>query len=343
MKSSYSRLALVVGFVSMGLSIALSQTRPHAYVFSTNDRQAWLGVQVQDVTKELKERKDLSVAKGAYVSEVTDESPAEKAEIRKGDVLVKFDGKEIEDSDDLIKAVRKGKPHTDVKLEVVRKAEHLTLTATLGREPRSYAFNFRMPRMPSMPRMAPLPRGGVHLFSPERDLDGLEVQSLTKQLAEYFDVPDRRGVLVTSVESSSGAGKAGFKAGDVIVKLDGSTVRDVDDLSEAIDDVRKADEVPCEIIRKGKPLTLKWHIDRSDNSDWDDDDDTSLNGIAPEALSRIDCEQAHHSFFHSPKLDQLRENLNRLHRQLQERFHDLKEKIRERFSSVWEEFTSSFG
>lgn len=314
----HARLLLIAAMSATGLCASWSQA--HMYRFSSSDRGAWLGVMVQDVTKNLKDKKDLTVAKGAYVSEVIEDSPAEKAKIREGDVIVKFEGRDIDDGEDLTTAVRNAKPRTEVKIDIVRKADHLTLTATLARDQRSYAYSFRMPRMPRMPKPG---RAGVHLFSSSADLNGLEVQDLNRQLADYFEVPDRHGVLVTSVEKSSTADQAGFKAGDVIVKFGGSEVRGVDDLSEAIDDMKKSDDVPCNVVRKGKPLTLKWHVEPNDDGDWEDDDDTSWNSVAPEGHRLPESLRDHHDF------DKLKENLERMQLEFKARFHDVKTRLSE--------------
>jgi serine protease Do len=280
-------LVLVLVIASMVAAAAPSQT--HVYSWSS-DSHGYLGIQLQDVTKKLKEKKSLTVDKGAYVSNVVDESPADKAGIKEGDVIVKFDGKDIQDSDDLLEALRKSKRDSEVKIDVVRQSDKKTLTATIEKAPRSYGYGYGygysphivMPKMPKMPRM---PRGAMHGFAFSmgfNNWNGVQVQELSRQLAEYFEVPGGRGLLVTDVEKGSEGEKAGFKAGDVIMKLDGSTVRDPSDFADAIRDAKKESDLPCDVVRKGKAVSLKWHVtrdDRDDSEGWDsdDDDDTSLN------------------------------------------------------------------
>lgn len=329
-----SRILLVIftaGVMILSLSPVSAAPQSHSYSWESNDHTGWLGVELQDVTKKLKEKKSLTVDKGAYIDEVVDDSPAEKAGLKEGDVIVKFNGKEIEDSDDLMKAVRKTSRDTEVKIEFLRKGDRKTVAATVGRAPRSYAYNFRMapmphmPSMPRMPKMPMLPRHGFRMYTSSDRMDGLELQELSRQLAEYFEVPDRRGVLVTDVEKGSDGEKAGFKAGDVIVKLDGSSIRSIEDLSEAIHEGKKGNEVPCDIVRKGKSVSLKWRI-VSDEDEDDEDDDTSMNMITP--MTHPSCEARVDRFQY------LRDDLNRITYQLRERFHEMKSLIAEKISQI---------
>jgi len=133
-----------------------------------------------------------------------------------------------------------------------------------------------------------MPHGPMHGFAFStwfNEWNGLEVQELTRQLAEFMEVPGGRGLLVTEVEKGSEGEKAGFKAGDVITKLDGTTIRDVGDFADVVRDAKKESDVPCDIFRKGKSVSLKWHVTRDDwedSEEWDeDDDDTSMNFIFP--------------------------------------------------------------
>lgn len=231
-----------------------------------------LGVMVQDVTPEIKKEKDLSVASGVLVTDVVDESPADNAGIEDGDVIVKFGDRQIENGNDLIRAVKKVKPG-DVQIELVRKTEHKTVTATFkkSRAGESYSFNFTPPAMPKLPRM------NFHWRSfGENTLSGMDVQELSKQLADYFESPNHHGVLVTDVDDGSEAEKAGVKAGDVIVKVNDETVRNLDDLRDGLNDT-KDHEANLTVIRKGKTMNLKLHVEEDD-----DDDDASV--VQPSAL-----------------------------------------------------------
>jgi len=164
------------------------------------------------------------------------------------------------------------------------------------------------------------------------DFNGLEVQELTRQLAEFMEVPGGRGLLVTEVGKGSEGEKAGFKAGDVITKLDGSAIRDVGDLADAVKDAKKESEIPCEISRKGKMVSLKWHVTRDDwedSDEWDeDDDDTSMNYIVPgDATGCHEATQVHNLTY------------TRVKALVQQRLYQIKSYITEKISGIVEAVT----
>ncbi len=323
MMLKYSALFVISVLVLVIINIGCGQSMSRSYAFSSSGKQGWLGVEVQDVTYSLKERKDLTVDEGAYVGSVTEESPAEQAGIEKGDVIVKFDGKTIDDSNDLIKVVRRTKPKTEVKIDLVRKAERKTVSATLSRAPalQAYSFNFngdnlKIPRTPFH----------MHMFSSD-DLYGLQVQSLTKQLGEYFDAPNGKGVLVAEVKKGSDAEKSGFKAGDVITKVNGSTVRNIDDLREELSDNRDK-ENSFEVVRKGKPISLSMKLtDENEDEDEDDDDYSGVLAIPqPHHMGTLHLDMPRVDDLH---MHHLKEDLRKMREQLKEQIQRLKESLRE--------------
>jgi S1-C subfamily serine protease len=230
--------------------------------------QGWLGVEIRDVSRDLKEDENLTVDNGAYVDRVVDDSPADKAGIKEGDVIVKIGDAAIDDASDCTRAVRKLKPHTDVRIEVARKGERKTITATIGRNSSSMAYSYSIPSITSMPRVPSAPR--AFSFSFGNSVDGLEGEELTRQLGEFFNVPDGHGILVKNVERHSDASKAGFRAGDIIVKVDKHSVRSMGEMSEEIRDASK-DSVAVEVLRKGATVTLWLPVDHDSRGDDDSD------------------------------------------------------------------------
>lgn len=285
MATFFLRVIVCVIVIGTCITVGCANPQRHNVVIVKDGKQlAWLGVQLQDVTSRLKDRKDLSVAQGAYVDEVIDDSPAEKAGIKEGDVIIKFDGATIEDSDDLTNAVKKTPPKTEVKIELLRKSEKKTVTATLGRQraPEAYSYRFEMPQMPRMPRMPKMPslprqNFSYHFYSDE-DMYGLELQGLTKQLGEYFEVPGGKGLLVSGVESGSTAEKAGFKTGDVITKINSRSIRDMEDFHEELSD-SKDSAASVEVIRKGKSVMFSIPVVKDD--DEENDDESSIYRTMP--------------------------------------------------------------
>ena len=305
--------ALFALTLAVGLEVS-ANAQPRIFHMDRQRTHGWLGVNIEDVTHRLAEEKDLTATSGAYVQDVTEDSPAEDAGIKEGDVIVKLDGKTIEDTGDLTRALSHMKPNTEVKVEVVRKNEHKEFSVKLEKAPESYAYSYSYstpptPRIPSTP---------FHFnFSFNNDFDGLGVQELTRQLADYFEVPDRRGLLVTSVKKGSSAEEAGFKAGDVVVKVDGNKIEDVGDLRDAVRHEEKEHSVDCSVIRKGKSVSLKWRISEEEDEDGLSSDESEL--YAPHMKRQM--------------LDHLKQELNSLHMKLRRGLQQLKQSLHNDFFS----------
>jgi serine protease Do len=296
-KSFSAAILAVLILVSAGLGCAQSQKK--TVVISKSRHRGWLGVQVQDVTKRLKAKESLPVDRGAYVVDVVEESPAEKAGIAEGDVIVRVGEDTIENSADLTEAVRALKPKSEVQVEVVRKSERKQLSATLGRSPGDLLLGGLAP-MPSIRPFA-VPRDFSVYVNTDRELYGLEVQDLTSQLGEYFEAPNGKGVLIMEVKKGSAADKAGFRAGDVITKVDKRSVADVEDFRDELSD-REEGNVPVEVVRKGKALTLTLPVESES-----DDDDAAIINTVPHTRST---------------------ELKRLGQELREKMHELRESLR---------------
>jgi serine protease Do len=241
-----------------------------------------LGVRLEDVDKEDVARLKLSAERGAIVKSVSPETAAEKAGIKDGDVIVRYEGETVQSAAQLARLVRETPAGRTVAIEVSRNGAVQKLSATLaeGRDrvrvgdfgdfdieiPHIESFN--MPAIPPVPPVPPVAdmfrydgKGPSFLFrgpgGPRRL--GIEYQELSDQLARYFKVD--KGVLVTSVDEDGPAGKGGLKAGDVIVKFDGQAIEDAEDLR---DQVRKAEggrDVAVTVQRDGRSVDLKVKLE----------------------------------------------------------------------------------
>ncbi|MCR4439654.1 MAG: PDZ domain-containing protein [bacterium] len=209
-------------------------------VKTKGERRAWLGVYLQELDKERRKELGVKEGKGVLVIEVVPNSPADKAGLKEDDVIVRMNGREVEDPDDLIDAVRAQKPGDKVKVEYVREGKRREVEVTLGRPP-------RVTKRVVIPPLPPLERfwwdGGAWL--------GVELQALNASLAEYFAVKEDEGVLITEVEKNSPADKAGLLPGDVIVTIDGRQMQDIDAVADAISDKEEGDSVVVAYVRKG--------------------------------------------------------------------------------------------
>lgn len=269
MKQISGTIGIIAALTALSLAPgAVIRAQSHAMVYTLpgTSGRGWLGVSVQDVSKKLAESRKLKAASGAYVSGVSEGSPAEKAGILEGDVIVEFDGRRIDDRDELVRAVRRAEPGEAVAVVVDRKGAKKTLTATLDAAPTPEAMTLTVPDIPAIAPRGPHPFGMTFYRSGERL--GMEMQSLGKQLGEFLGVPGNRGVLVSSVDRDGAAGMAGLKAGDVIVRVNQNSVRDVDDIMIEIREAGR-DTLPFEVVRKGKAVTLTVDVggERDDTSE----------------------------------------------------------------------------
>jgi len=225
-----------------------------------------IGVTVRDVSTEEGERAKLSPPQGAYVTQVESGSPAEKAGIMTGDIIVEFDGERVRSARQLSRLVRESPDDRTVRSSIVREGTRRTVDLT----PSNDRASFTMPDLSGLDRqMRELaqrfefrydgPGGrGFGAWSSGRGRLGVALSSVGEQLAAYFGV--QRGVLVTSVDMDSPAGRAGLKAGDVITSVNG---RSVDDPSDVLAEVRRADDggsLAMTVTRDRKELKLSAQL-----------------------------------------------------------------------------------
>ncbi len=250
-----SLAALVVAALTLGVTFdGLAHARVMMSQTDKQTRRPWLGVYLRDVTPEFAKKENLKTEEGTYVTRVVRRSPADSAGIKKGDVIVEFNGRQIYDSDDLIRSVRRAEVGSKGKIVVMRGSEKKELQVTLRRYPRrlrSRAFTF-----PSIPHRIMIFRG--------TGTQGLSLMDLTPQLGRYFEAPDGKGVLVESVEEGSAAETAGFKAGDVILRIGDTKVENLQDVREELSEFEEGEKVNVEILRKGSRMTLSLEIEESE-------------------------------------------------------------------------------
>ena len=251
----------------------LAQSR-RGDVFVLDGRGAQLGVRVSNV--------DVKAATGGVrIDEVNQDSPAEKAGLREGDVVVEYDGERVRSARQFTRLVQETPDGRTVTIAVLRNGQKQTVDATpeagrnawnfeidgdqIRREierglrdlPREFEFHFddRAPR-----RFEYRLPERVMPFMGSRGRLGVSVQSLTPDLQEYFGAKNG-GVLVSSVAQDSAAAKAGIKAGDVITSINGYGVSDTGDLMRQLDGA--TGELTIVVLRDKKEMTLKATLTRA--------------------------------------------------------------------------------
>ena len=193
--------------------------------------RGWLGVSIQEITPALAKSLDLKEKKGALVAQVVSGSPAEKAGIEQGDVIVEFDGKEVADSKDLPRVVASTPVGKTVTIKLSRNGKGLDRRVTVG----------------EMEEKVEVSKAPSH-----RSL-GITVQNLTAEIAKGLGLEKEKdtGVVVTGVEPGSAASNAGIRTGDVIREVNRKPVKDVEDFVQKIEKAKSQDNVLF-LLQRGK-------------------------------------------------------------------------------------------
>lgn len=205
--------------------------------------RGWLGVLIQDVTRDLAESFGMAKPHGALVSKVVPDSPADKAGLQAGDIVIAFADTTIETSADLPPLVGNTRIGNDVSIKVIREGKQRTVRVKIGELP---------------------PNEELQLATSGRDdqmsikrLD-IAVREISKPQREELDLDDG-GVLVESVQDGP-AKKAGVRAGDVLLLLDNEKVRDIGHLRELAARLPAGKSVPILVQRRGGPLFLAMKV-----------------------------------------------------------------------------------
>jgi C-terminal processing protease CtpA/Prc len=286
-------LKLTLGLVGLGLVAGVAgslraQEKPEPRVRAlASGHGGYLGVYISDVDREVVERLGLGEEHGVLIQDVAEEGPATDAGLQEDDVIVSLNGERIESAAQLRRILNETPPGRDVSLDLIRDGSQRTISLELG-ERRSLArvYDFRSDRgehfgeelrerlerqRDNMQDMRIRMRGApdVHTFMAfgGRGRLGVSIQSLGDQLGEYFGLGDRTGVLVTSVAEESAAAKAGLKAGDVVLAIDGDDVEDPRDLMRL---VRRAEAGPValRVLRDKRERTFTVELPDSKLDTW---------------------------------------------------------------------------
>ncbi len=214
---------------NVGIGFAIPSNLVNEIVADLEDdgvvERGWLGVNIQSIDQDLAETLGLASDKGALVAAVTDDSPAAAAGLKRGDVIVTFDGTPIEDLRDLTRSVADKDPGSAAKVVVLRDGSEQTLDVEIGQMPTEDQV-VALADQPAEPSDAP--RLGVMLAQ------------LTPEARQSLNLPaDANGVVVTDVQPGSPAAEKGLQPGDLIVEADRTAVNDPGMVAEA---VRKAAE-----------------------------------------------------------------------------------------------------
>jgi serine protease Do len=287
-----AQLCFAVGLLLAAAGLAQAQT-----IVTTPERQDergfaftlfggnYLGITTEAVTKETMSHYGLTgEPRGVAVLSVAENSPAAKAGVKSGDVILRFDGEEVSSAAKLQRLISEAAPEHTARLTISRNGAQQELTATLASRadfPPMQAFTLRdgqafklngdelknfggawsgedfQKRMEEMrQQFDKLPKGNnVFVLGATRRI-GVTTTALTDQLADYFGLAGRGGLLVTAVNENSPAAKAGLRAGDIITDVDGEQVKAAGDLVRALNRHDDGD-VNLNVTRDRKARTVR--------------------------------------------------------------------------------------
>ena len=205
------------GYMGIGFAIPINMARGISEQLIKTGKvvRGYLGVIIQDVTPALAQSFGLQKAQGALISEVTEDSPAKKAGLKQGDIILKMDGKDVETSNTLKNEVAMLAPGTKADFEVFRNGKTKDITVKIGERPAS------------------LSRTEEQTAQSKGQL-GMQIQNLTQELADRFGYTLGEGVIVTEVLPGGEAATAGIQPGDLIVSVDHKPAKSVSEFEKAI-------------------------------------------------------------------------------------------------------------
>ena len=193
-------------------------------------RRGWLGVRIQQVTDEIAESLNIKPARGALIAGVEDKGPAKPAGIEPGDVVVKFDGKDIKEPKDLSRVVADTAVGKEVDVIIIRKGAEETKKVTLGRLEDGEKAVQAAAKTQAEPVEKPVTQKAL----------GLDLASLSKDLRTRYKIKDSvKGVIITSVDGTSDAAEKRLSAGEVIVEVAQEAVSNAADVKKRVDQLKK--------------------------------------------------------------------------------------------------------
>jgi serine protease Do len=264
------RKYLVASIVFLPLFLSLSRaaqswpadSREQPFAFSSEDSgtSSYLGVDISDVTSERLSALKLKEEKGVEVTMVDQDAPAGKAGIKEHDVILTMNGNSIESGAQLRRMIHEMPPGRIVTFGLSRVGQAMTVKVQLADKKKEFSmndhdmkdFHVHIPEI-HIPDIDIPSINMVMVTSSARS--GLTVENITPQLGEFFGVKNGNGVLVRSVEKGSRGEKSGFRAGDVVVKVNDQPVHDTSDFMHAVR-ARNGTAVNVGVIRDKKELNL---------------------------------------------------------------------------------------
>ena len=253
-----TQLITIIAVAALALTSGISTTASAA---------GFLGVYPQTIDKDLMEAFDLDVDYGVVIRSVVPDSPAEEAGIEKGDIILQFNNRKLHDADDLYRLMRRSDSGDEVELVIVRDGEKKELEIVLGSPDEDEGFDLEK----TIIKKGRFPKTftksySSHFSSLADTYIGVTLEDLNEQLGEYFGIENGEGALVTEVLEDSPAGKAGLKAGDVIIKAGDKKIEELADVQNVVRKADEGDKLEFTVIREKKEKEIAVIVEESPKS-----------------------------------------------------------------------------
>jgi len=232
------------GNIGIGFAIPINMAKQIVNDLKENGRvtRGYLGVMIQKVTKEIAEPLGMLSPKGALVAEVVKNSPAEKAGIKRGDIIVAINGKTVKSVDELPRLVAKVKPGSKSRVTIFRHGKEIVKTVLIG-------------KLDGEKKLSGAAGGR------ESDLLGLSVEEVTLDMAQKYGFDTDEGVIVRDIDPEGNAARAGIRLGDIILEMNQKVVDSLETYNKILASISKKKSVLLVIKRRGQvmfiPVPLK--------------------------------------------------------------------------------------
>jgi len=240
------------GFMGIGMAIPVNMAKRvmEDIIYHGKVTRGWLGVQIQEVNDAMRGALGLDNKKGVLVSDVFANQPADKAGMKRGDVILTIGGKNVETTNDLRNTVALLEPGKKIPVEIFRNGKEQTLTVVLNERDEANIDKLSVSGDKSKD-------GSAESLA----LLGLSVSNLTDESRKQFHVADgAKGVVVTEVDQSSQAAGEGIQAGDVIMEFNRQPVASVTDFNKIAKDVKPESSVLFLIQRGGNTMFIAFTL-----------------------------------------------------------------------------------
>jgi len=225
--------AIIARGQGLGFSIPINLTKHIIDQIKDGGKvvRGWLGISIQKVTAEIAEVIGIKEGIGVLIADVAKQSPAENGGLLRGDIVLEYNGKKIKEVSDLTGKVALTPPGTVAKLKIIRESKTRELNIAIGEFPEDEKIAKKKEE-------------------PEQKF-GLAVINITPQIASRFDLSSKEGVIVSSVSRGSVASEAGFRRGDIIIEINNTTIKNLEDYNNRLDEIGKGNSALF-LVKRGE-------------------------------------------------------------------------------------------